>query len=228
MPANANVKCDFASLKHEQMLGDKYFIETCFSKKYNSYPPKEVLNDTYMVIRMENNDKSSSNKHCPKEEICVTISTTTTTTIAVVLPDFVLSVDIDALTFTEEQERDFIANITEIMDSPSISPIIFRIMKISGFDITYDPLAITADFSGGTSVNNPHWIFTEDSNFITCTLKPDIVLVGFGNSAVGFTVTRKVDTPDETVQNISIAIVTGSGGDSNILNNTVLTSITAN
>lgn len=48
---NANVKCKFASLKYEQLLSDKYFIETCFSKKYESYTAKEKLRDMWMQIR---------------------------------------------------------------------------------------------------------------------------------------------------------------------------------
>lgn len=47
---NANVKCDFANLKYEQLLTEKYFIETCFSKKYESYPPKQMLRDMFVKI----------------------------------------------------------------------------------------------------------------------------------------------------------------------------------
>lgn len=46
----ANAKSEFADLKYEQMLGDKYFIETCFSKKYESYSPKQKLKDLWMEI----------------------------------------------------------------------------------------------------------------------------------------------------------------------------------
>ena len=49
---SVNVKCKFASLKYEQLLSDKYFIETCFSKKYESYPAKEKLRDLFMEIRL--------------------------------------------------------------------------------------------------------------------------------------------------------------------------------
>lgn len=50
---SASVKCEFASLKYEQLLSDKYFVETCFSKKYNSYPPKEKLKDMFMEIKLD-------------------------------------------------------------------------------------------------------------------------------------------------------------------------------
>jgi hypothetical protein len=47
---NASVKCDFASLKYEQLLTEKYFIETCFSKNYESYTAKQKLKDLWMQI----------------------------------------------------------------------------------------------------------------------------------------------------------------------------------
>jgi hypothetical protein len=48
---NASVK--FANLKWEQLLSEKYFVETCFSKKYESYTNKQKLRDLYMEIKME-------------------------------------------------------------------------------------------------------------------------------------------------------------------------------
>jgi hypothetical protein len=53
MSANADLKCKFADLKHEQFLSDKYFVETCFSKKYASYLPKQQLIDILFEIRSE-------------------------------------------------------------------------------------------------------------------------------------------------------------------------------
>jgi len=49
---SVNVKCKFASLKYEQLLSDKYFIETCFSKKYDSYSSRDKLRDLWMEIRI--------------------------------------------------------------------------------------------------------------------------------------------------------------------------------
>jgi hypothetical protein len=50
---NANAKCKFANLKYEQLLSEKYFVETCFSKKYESYTAKQKLKDTFMQIKMD-------------------------------------------------------------------------------------------------------------------------------------------------------------------------------
>lgn len=47
---SVNVK--FANLKWEQLLSEKYFVETCFSKKYESYTSKQKLRDLYMEIKM--------------------------------------------------------------------------------------------------------------------------------------------------------------------------------
>lgn len=50
---SASVKCKFADLKYEQLLSEKYFVETCFSKKYESYTSKQKLRDWYMQIKMD-------------------------------------------------------------------------------------------------------------------------------------------------------------------------------
>lgn len=55
MSANANdLKCSFASLKFEQLLNDKYFINTCFSKKFQSYSSKQKLYDKLLKIKTIN------------------------------------------------------------------------------------------------------------------------------------------------------------------------------
>lgn len=50
---SANAKCDFSSLKYEQLLSTKYFVETCFSKKFESYPPEQKLKDLWMKITFD-------------------------------------------------------------------------------------------------------------------------------------------------------------------------------
>lgn len=47
---SANAKCKFANLKYEQLLSEKYFVETCFSKKNESYSSKQKLRDLFMNI----------------------------------------------------------------------------------------------------------------------------------------------------------------------------------
>lgn len=51
MSVSANLKCEFSNLKFEQLLSEKYFIETCFSKKYESYPSKQRLIDLIFKIK---------------------------------------------------------------------------------------------------------------------------------------------------------------------------------
>lgn len=83
---SVNVKCKFASLKYEQLLSDKYFIETCFSKKYESYTAKQKLKDLYMEIKMVTKVLScvlsvtTTTTVCPPATTTTTTSTTTTTT----------------------------------------------------------------------------------------------------------------------------------------------------
>lgn len=58
MSANVNeLKVKFCDLKWEQMLSDKYFVETCFSKKYESYPAQERLRDIRLKIKIHEESK---------------------------------------------------------------------------------------------------------------------------------------------------------------------------
>ena len=50
---SASAKCDFANLKYEQLLSEKYFVETCFSKKYESYTAKQKIKDLWMSIMFD-------------------------------------------------------------------------------------------------------------------------------------------------------------------------------
>lgn len=50
---SVDVKCDFANLKYEQLLSNKYLVETCFSKKYESYSAKQKLKDMWMQITFD-------------------------------------------------------------------------------------------------------------------------------------------------------------------------------
>lgn len=53
MNVSAETKCNFAKLKYEQLLSDKYFVETCFSKKYSSYSAKQHLADMLLEIQSD-------------------------------------------------------------------------------------------------------------------------------------------------------------------------------
>lgn len=44
-------KCKFARLKYEQLLHEKYFVETCFSKKYTSHTAKQELEDLRLKLQ---------------------------------------------------------------------------------------------------------------------------------------------------------------------------------
>ena len=52
MSADVNIKSNFADLKYEQLLTEKYFVETCFSKKYDSYSAKQKLRDMFLKIKL--------------------------------------------------------------------------------------------------------------------------------------------------------------------------------
>lgn len=145
------------------------------------------------------------------------------------MPDFTPSNDIDALSFlTGGSARDMVVNISEINNDESKGPVVFRLRKISAFTISYNTTAAAANVFGGTPVRNIDWLFTENLNFITCTLKPGVTIAGYGVSPIGFTITRNQSIPVNTNQSILAVIQTGSGGDSNPVNNFSSTSIIAN
>jgi hypothetical protein len=54
---SADAKCEFSNLKYEQLLSDKYFVETCFSKKDSSYKSKEKISDLLLKIKYDEENK---------------------------------------------------------------------------------------------------------------------------------------------------------------------------
>lgn len=146
---------------------------------------------------------------------------TVTSYVLVFVTDFTPTIDIDNVVFsTAGITRDFVVNISNIESDPSVGQIVFKIFKQSAFTITYDPSGTTSNVGGGTLVNNNDWIVTENSFFITVTLKPNVVINASTFSSVGFSITRNSSIPPQTWQPITATIVTGSGGDSVDDNNT--------
>jgi hypothetical protein len=64
---------------------------------------------------------------------------------------------------------------------------------------------------------------TQNSYFITMTLKSGAIIGGSANSAIGFTITRNTTAPTQTIQSITATIVNGSGSDAVNNNNTYST-----
>lgn len=83
---SVNAKASFAKLKFEQLLNDKYFVETCFSKKFESYSSKQKLIDILFSIRESDKCVTFSEPiECYDDIVFPTTtstSTTTTTTVA--------------------------------------------------------------------------------------------------------------------------------------------------
>ena len=145
---------------------------------------------------------------------------TVTSSIVVVSTDFTPTIDIDNVVFlTAGVSRDFVVNISEIGAGPSVGQLVFKLPKQSAFTITYNATATTSDVNGGTSVNNGDWIITENSLFVTVTLKPNMVIGLNSFSSIGFSISRKVNVPNQTWQPLTATIINGSGADSESSNN---------
>ncbi len=139
---------------------------------------------------------------------------TVTSIVTVILSNFSLTIDIDALVFVAAGEtKDFVVNISEINGGPSGGQVIVQIIKQSAFLITYGAATSTSNVNGGVSVNNTDWIITENTSFITMTLKTTAVIGANLTSTVGFTVARQPNVPAQTWQPITAIILNGSGSD---------------
>lgn len=145
---------------------------------------------------------------------------TVTTTLIPAVTDFTPTIDINALTFgTEGVSRDFVVNVAEILNSPSVGSVVIMIPKLSAFTITFNPVSGTSDVFGSPLNNNSDWTVTESAFFITCTLNVPVIIEGFSISRIGFNITRKTGVAVNTSQNLTATIVIGSGDDSNNFNN---------
>jgi hypothetical protein len=157
-----------------------------------------------------------------------TPTVTATPTPIPAVADFTLTIDIDGVVFlSAAPTKDFVVNISEIGGAPSAGQVVVKIPKQSAFTITYGAATSTSNVSGGVSVNNNNWTITENSSFITMTLKAGVTIGANTISAIGFSITLKSNVPTQTTQPITATIVNGSGSDGVHYNNTYNTIVKA-
>ncbi len=147
--------------------------------------------------------------------------------VVTIIPNLTPTTDIQALTFTEGQSRDFIVNLYEIYGGDATGAISFRLNKLSAFNITYPTTSTTSAVLNGTPNENSNWTFTETSSLIIVTAKPGVTIPAGGVAKIGFTATRKPGVAGNTTQNLTVTIVGLSGGETYTDDNQVVTSITA-
>jgi hypothetical protein len=154
------------------------------------------------------------------------------------VPDLTPTIDIDDLSFSNGQIRDFTVNIFEILGQATSGTVSFRVSRLTGWDITVPGITLsasdqsgvvgTSNVGGSTTHENEKWLFKQNSGFIIMTLKSGNLISANGAATLGFVATRKSGTPNGTLQNITVTIVNGSGSEVNFTNNMVITSISAN
>ncbi len=155
----------------------------------------------------------------PSPDACDT-ATLTITVQPVTGPDFTPLIIFDSTIFRQTgAARDFVLNVSEVLGASSTGQVVVKILKPSAFTITYGANTTTAMVNNGTAVQNGDWTITQNTIFITCTLKSTASISASGNSNIGFNIARKANVPTSTMQNITATIVSGSGGDSNNSNN---------
>ncbi|MFB0903602.1 MAG: ice-binding family protein [Nonlabens sp.] len=133
--------------------------------------------------------------------------------------DFTPSIEIDSFMFlTAGDSRDFVVNVSEILGGPSVGPVVLKLKKTSAFMVSYSATTTGVLVNNGTTVNNNDWDITEDMVFVTMSLKTGVILTGNSVSRIGFTIERNSNIPAQTTSPITVAIVTGTGGDANRYN----------
>jgi hypothetical protein len=153
---------------------------------------------------------------------------TVTPTPVAVLPDFTVTVDIDALGFSSTvPTKDFVVNIVEINGAQSVGEVVVQISKGNAFLLNYAATTSNSNVNGGVLVNNTHWEITDNTGFITMKLKAGVTIGINAISRIGFTISREPNTPTQTTQPITVTIVDGSGLDGQNKNNTYSTIVTA-
>jgi len=153
---------------------------------------------------------------------------TVTSIVKVILSNFSLTIDIDALVFVSAGDaKDFVVNVSEINGGPSGGQVVVKIIKQSAFLITYGAATSTSNVNGGISVNNTDWLITENGAFITMTLKTTAVIGANSISAIGFTIARQPNVPAQTSQPITATILNGTGSDVYNFDNSYITIVKA-
>ncbi len=151
------------------------------------------------------------------------------------VPDLSPTIQIFSTEFLANAERDFIVNVWELNNGNIISggqPVVVKVLKNQNFDITVPGLTLSASDQdglnsqsvyGATNIlnSNGEWTFREDVFAIYVTVKSSVTLTRASDGKVGilgFHIKRKAGATTG-VQNLSVEILPGSGGETNTVNN---------
>ena len=138
--------------------------------------------------------------------------------IGLTIPDYTPTLAIAPSAITGASQVRVVANISEILDEPSCSPIYVFIPKDdTRFGFTWDAAATVV---GGVGVNNPDWTyFSTNPIFHIWQYTGTTTFPAAGTSNFGFIGTYDPSNTDgETT--FSVQIFEGSGGEVNLINNT--------
>ena len=145
-------------------------------------------------------------------------------------PDLTPTAFIDDQNFTPGDvgvPRDFIVSIEEVNGANTTGPVTFRILKMSAFDVTFNPVSGISNVFGGVPNTNSDWTFTNTNpSFYELTTNTGIPAGGF--KVVGLMITRKTGVGANTSQNLTVRINPATGGENNPLNNVYILTVTAN
>lgn len=147
-----------------------------------------------------------------------TCTSTGTVTIDVNVPDYTPTITIAPSAITGVSNVRVIINISEILNKPSCSDVYIFVPRLEPrFVFGFEP---TSTVIGGVPVNNNHWqYFTSNPNFYVWKYTGAATFPAGGSSKLGFIGSYDPSQTDGATT-FSVQIFQGSGGETNITNNT--------
>ena len=201
--------------------GSNQTITTTGTNGLTTVPQSSAVNGTYAYRLVSITDAYGCTGALPQASPVATVTVVTS------LPDFTPSIDISQLSFSTSAARDVVVYISEVQNASSVGQVVVRLIRPTTFPVTFSTTSGISNVSSAVANQNSDWTFSVAGNFITCTLKPGVVIPPLGTSIIGFRITRGAATGTNTAGNIQTVISNGSGGDAKSNNNASTISVIA-
>ena len=163
----------------------------------------------------------------PTTSTAPTSDTTPTTTTEPPAPavDLTPLIDFNSNTLGPGQSTNVAIYIQDISTSDAAAtPVLSFTVPVppAGTSLSFSPTATTMDVNGTVALDNANWTRTTslDGTHYVFTLEAGATLGGLSTSVVGLVLSNDTFAAPATEYDLDVAIATGSGGDSNPLNDT--------
>ena len=134
-----------------------------------------------------------------------------------------------SLHVTDKNPKHILVSIEELNGYPTVGTITVRILKMTAFDISFDPVGGMSDvFGGGMATSNAAWTFIDNPGNDYYELVSTAPVQAHGTDIIALTITKKPTTCINTTQSMTARITPGSGGENNFSNNVSVINLTTN